>query len=147
VITAQIGILFICIKDNVVYQHAAHFPRFSLPITSVRVFATTTMPIHDQEARIIMAIEAVRTSRRISCRKAATIYNVPESTLRARINSRSSCASYRTKAHNPTELEEEVIARYILDLDVRGFAPRLPSIEDIVNYILESRGGKRVEKL
>jgi hypothetical protein len=44
-----------------------------------------------------------------------------------------------------SELEEGVIIRYILDLDSRGFAPRLTSVEDIVNYILESR--ERVGKL
>ena len=45
------------------------------------------------------------------------------------------------------KLEEEVIIRYILDLDSRGFTPRLTSIEDIANYILELKGGKRVSKL
>ena len=46
-----------------------------------------------------------------------------------------------------SKLEEGVIIRYILDLDSRGFAPRLASIKDIVNYILESRGVDRVGKL
>ena len=46
-----------------------------------------------------------------------------------------------------SKLEEKVIVWYILDLDSRGFAPRLTSIEDIANYILESRGGKRIGKL
>ena len=45
------------------------------------------------------------------------------------------------------KLEEEVIVRYILDLDSRGFTPRLTSIEDIANYILELKGGKRINKL
>ena len=39
-----------------------------------------------------------------------------------------------------TELKEEIIIRYILDLDLRGFTPRLTSIKDIVNLLLESRG-------
>jgi hypothetical protein len=38
------------------------------------------------------------------------------------------------------KLEEEVIVRYILDLDIRGFVPRLASVEDMANHILESRG-------
>ena len=46
-----------------------------------------------------------------------------------------------------SELEEGVILRNILNLDLRGFTPRLASIEDIANSILESRGGKRVGKL
>lgn len=40
-----------------------------------------------------------------------------------------------------------MIIRNILDLDSRGFVPRLASIEDIANYILELRGGKRISKL
>ena len=43
-----------------------------------------------------------------------------------------------------TELEEEVVCRNILELDSRGFAPRLAGVKDIANFILESRGGKRV---
>jgi hypothetical protein len=43
-----------------------------------------------------------------------------------------------------TKLEEEVVCRNILKLDSRGFAPRLASIKDIANFILESRGGIRV---
>jgi hypothetical protein len=46
-----------------------------------------------------------------------------------------------------SELEERVIIRYILDLDTRGFTPRLTSVEDIVNYILESRERKHIGKL
>lgn len=46
-----------------------------------------------------------------------------------------------------TELEEEVIVQYILNMDTRGFAPRLAGVEDMANYILESRGGRRVGKL
>jgi hypothetical protein len=43
-----------------------------------------------------------------------------------------------------SKLEEEAIVRNILELYLRGFAPWVASIEDIVNYILESRRGKRV---
>jgi hypothetical protein len=32
-------------------------------------------------------------------------------------------------------------------MDIRGFAPRLAGVEDITNYILESRGERRVGKL
>ena len=43
-----------------------------------------------------------------------------------------------------TELEEEVVYRNILKLDSRGFTPRLASIKDIANFILESRGGTHI---
>ncbi|EDN97160.1 hypothetical protein SS1G_02088 [Sclerotinia sclerotiorum 1980 UF-70] len=48
---------------------------------------------------------------------------------------------------NLTEKEEEVLIQYIIDMDERGFAPKLSGVEDMANYILESRGAKRVGKL
>ncbi|EDO02563.1 hypothetical protein SS1G_05039 [Sclerotinia sclerotiorum 1980 UF-70] len=53
----------------------------------------------------------------------------------------------RANRYNITELEEEVIVQYILDMDSRGFPPKLKNVEDMANYILESRGTKRVGKL
>jgi Tc5 transposase DNA-binding domain/helix-turn-helix, Psq domain len=94
-----------------------------------------------------LAIKAICTSKKLSRRSAAKIYNIPEATLRDRMNSRIDIRERRPVAHKLTELEEEVLLRYILDLDTRGFAPRLAGVEDMANYILESRGGKRVGKL
>ena len=54
---------------------------------------------------------------------------------------RTSRPETRPNCQKLTELEEEVIIQNILDLDSRGFAPRLAGVEDMANYILESRGG------
>jgi hypothetical protein len=105
------------------------------------------MEIQSQEARIILAIEAIRASKSLSCRKAAKIYNVPESTLRDRMTGRTPLNERRPAVHKLTKLEEEVIVRKILESDSRGFAPRLAGVEDMANFILESRGGGRVGKL
>jgi hypothetical protein len=105
------------------------------------------MSVITQEAKIILAIKAIRTSKKLSRRKAAKLYQVPHSTLCDRINGRTTLHERRPVITKLTILEEEVIIRNILDLDSRGFAPRLASVEDIANYILESRGGKRVGKL
>jgi hypothetical protein len=105
------------------------------------------MEIHTTEARIILAIEAIRTSKKLSCRSAAKIYKVSETTLRKRIAGRIPRSEIRPNCHKLSELEEQVIIRYILDLDSRGFAPRLAGVEDMANYILESRGGGCVGKL
>ena len=40
------------------------------------------MEIQSQEARIILAIEAIRSSKKFSRRSAAKIFKVPETTLR-----------------------------------------------------------------
>jgi len=102
------------------------------------------MSVITQEARIILAIEAIRISKKLSRRKAAKIYKVPESSLRLRMNGHLPLPERRPANLNLSKLEEEVIIQKILDLDSRGFAPRLAGVEDMANFILESRGGTRV---
>ena len=60
--------------------------------------------------------------------------------------SQVSCCDKRANYHKLTKVEEDVIIQYILDLDTRGFAPRLGGVEDIANYILELHRGQHVGK-
>ena len=99
-----------------------------------------------KESQIILAIEALKWDPKLSRRKAASIYNVAETTLRARMNSRILRCDYRPKTHKLTAIEEEVIVKYILDLDTRGFSPWLTSVEDMANLLLAERVSGRVGK-
>jgi hypothetical protein len=45
-----------------------------------------------------------------------------------------------------TQVEEDVIVRYILDLDERGFAPTYAAVRDMVGNLLGARGGGQVEQ-
>jgi hypothetical protein len=57
-----------------------------------------------------MAMEAIQTSKtKISRQRAATLYNVPKPTLRARITSRQPISNYRPVAYKLIKLEEKVI--------------------------------------
>jgi hypothetical protein len=105
------------------------------------------MQVQTNEARIILAIEAIRSSKTIKAKTATKLYNVSETTLRARLASRPSRSDYRPKVQKLTELEENVIVQHIFDLDSRGFSPRLADVEDMANYLLETRRAKRVGKL
>jgi hypothetical protein len=105
------------------------------------------MSIQTQEARIILAIEAIRTSKKLGRRTAAKINSVPYSTLTGRMNGRTNLLERRPSATNLTALEEDVLSQYIIDLDSRGFAPRLAGVEDMANYLLETGRAKRVGKL
>ena len=104
------------------------------------------MEFQTQEARIILAIEAIRTSKKLSRRSAAKLYKVPYATLSDRMAGRASRCELKANCHKLTKVEEEVIIQYILDLDTRGFAPRLGGVEDMANYILESHRGRHVGK-
>jgi hypothetical protein len=75
------------------------------------------MSLQTQEARIILAIEAIRTTKKMSRRCAAKIYNVPETSLRDRINGITPKAEKRNAQYILTFSEEEAIVKYILDLD------------------------------
>lgn len=104
------------------------------------------MASENQEARIILAIEALQKSENLSRRKAAKIYNVPESTLRYRMNGHESRGDHRPKGHRLTVIEEETVVQYILDLDARGFPPRLTGVEEMANLLLAERQGGHVGK-
>ncbi|CAN5189596.1 hypothetical protein BH09PAT2_BH09PAT2_11550 [soil metagenome] len=105
------------------------------------------MPIQDQEARIILAIEAIQTSRKkLNRHRAAKLYNIPYSTLVDRMNGRTTLHERRPANNKLTELEEKVIVNHIFDLDSRGFSPRLADVEDMANYLLKTRRAKRVGK-
>ena len=45
-----------------------------------------------------------------------------------------------------TRLEEEVVIKHILDLDLRGFSPSLDAVRDMANKLLAERGAQPVGK-
>ncbi|KFZ19990.1 hypothetical protein V502_03401 [Pseudogymnoascus sp. VKM F-4520 (FW-2644)] len=105
------------------------------------------MSVKTQEAKIIFVIEAIRIFKKLNPSTAAKIYKVPRSTLLHRMNGRTTLHDRWPANHKLTELEETVLLRHILDINSRGFAPRLAGVEDIANYLLKSWGEKCVGKL
>ena len=110
-------------------------------------YQSIEMQSNNKEARILLAIETIQKNKKLSIRKAAKLYNLPYTTLNHRMNGFTPRVETRANCHNLTQLEEEVIIQYILDIDSRGFPPKLRMVEDMANHILESRGAKRVGKL
>jgi hypothetical protein len=92
-----------------------------------------------QEARIILAIEAIYISKKMSIRRTTQTYNVPKSTLIARIKGRVVKPEKRDVQYNLTLAKEETLIRYILDLDSRGFPPRIDGVKDIADLLLTTR--------
>ncbi|EDN95803.1 hypothetical protein SS1G_11682 [Sclerotinia sclerotiorum 1980 UF-70] len=94
-----------------------------------------------QESQINLAIQAIASSKKLSVRRAAKIYNIPHTTLTYRIAGRTPKAGSRSIHCKMTELEEKSLFQYIIDMDERGFSPRISDVEDMANYILETRDG------
>ena len=97
------------------------------------------MPAPSKETRVILAIEAIQTSKNLSRRAAAKLYDIPESTIHDRMNSRPAAQEYRPVAQNLTEIEKEVVVQYILNLDSRGFPPSIDSVRAMADHILASQ--------
>ena len=75
------------------------------------------MSVHTQEGRIILTIEAIRTTKNLSTRAATKTYNVPRMTLIDRMKGYIAKPEIRNTRYNLTLSEEETLIRYILDLD------------------------------
>jgi len=105
------------------------------------------MEIQTQEARIILVIKAIWIFKKLSCRSVAKIYKVPETTLRYRMIGLTVYNETRPNYQKLSKLEERILIWYILDLDSRGFISWFAGVEDIANYILESRKGDCINKL
>jgi hypothetical protein len=96
------------------------------------------------ESRLLLAIQALKQAPELSYRAAAKLYNIPEATLRHRMNGRRARQDTRTNSTKLTELEENAILQNILDLDSRGFPPRLADVGDMANILLAERDAPRV---
>lgn len=105
-----------------------------------------TMREQDNEARVVVAIDAIQKSDRLSRRTAAKLYNVPETTLRDRMSGAIPMAERRPAVQVLTALKKTVVVQYTLDLDAREFPPSLENMRVTADRILASRGTCRVEK-
>lgn len=82
----------------------------------------------------------------MSIRRAAKIYEVPESSVRRRMAGKTSKADTHHGQLNLTAAEEEAIIRYVIDLDSRGFSPRRCDVRDMADILMAKRGARHVGK-
>ncbi|KAL2016468.1 hypothetical protein VTK56DRAFT_3489 [Thermocarpiscus australiensis] len=105
------------------------------------------MPPTLKEARVILALEALENDENLSLRDAAKIYNVSRTTLTQRRKGRTARRDLPANSRRLTDLEEQAIVQYALELDARAFPPRLSGLEDMANQLLRIRDAPPVGKL
>src|SRR5690349_6344372 len=88
-----------------------------------------------KESRMVIALEALKKYPELSVRKAATLYEVPESSLRDRRAGKQPRREIPANLRKLTNLEEKVLLEKILDLDARGFQPRLSDIREMADRL------------
>jgi hypothetical protein len=107
---------------------------------------TTTMPRQQRqldaskERQVNLAIEALKQDPKLSQRRAAAIYRVPQKTISDRRAGRLSRADSIANSRALDENEEQVIVKHILYLDERGFPPRLSAVAGMANSLRAERG-------
>jgi hypothetical protein len=104
------------------------------------------MPPTLKEARVILAVEAIQNNPKLSIRAAAKIYNVAERTIRRRLAGYLARRDITPNSRKLTQLEEEAIVQFIIELIARAFPPRLRDVEDMANQLLRDRDAPPVGK-
>jgi hypothetical protein len=97
-----------------------------------------------KEAQILLALQAFKKAPKQSVREIAQIYSVPKTTLLARLKGRPARLNQTANSRKLTDLEESVLVREILDLQARGFPPRLQTVADMADQLRTTRGASRV---
>jgi hypothetical protein len=102
------------------------------------------MPQKNDENQLNLAIQALQKNPNQSSRAIARIYSVDHRKLGDRLRGIPSRHAIQANSRKLTDLEEIVLIEHILDLDSKGFPPRLCVVEDMANRLLATRDGGRV---
>jgi hypothetical protein len=98
------------------------------------------------EANTLLALQALQNDPKLSLRRASSIYGVKEQRLRRRQNGIQSRRDTIPNSRKLSDLEEQIVVQFILDLDSRGFPPRLRGVEEMANRLLADRHASPVGK-
>jgi hypothetical protein len=104
------------------------------------------MPRLNNEANILLSLLALQNNPKLSLRRAASIYTVSWNPFGRRQKGIQSQRDATPKSRKLSDLEKQTIVQFILDLDSRGFPPRLRCVEEIANRLLADRDAPPVGK-
>jgi hypothetical protein len=97
------------------------------------------------ESNISLALSSLHRQQLRSSRRAAVVHNVPKSTPNDRRAGKPARRDCQPNSKKLTQLEEEVVVAYTLDLDQRGFAPTYAAVRVMADNLFAARGaGQRL---
>jgi hypothetical protein len=96
------------------------------------------------EANLNLALQALQGNPKLSIRRAAEIYTVNRNTLRRRQQGVQSRCDTMPNSRKLSELEEDTLLEFIIDLDSRGYPPRLRGVEEMANRLFDDRDAPHV---
>jgi hypothetical protein len=104
------------------------------------------MPGFNSEGNILLALQGLQHDPKLKIRRAASIYKVCPKKLGRRQKGMQSRRDWIPKSRKLSDLEERIIDQFILDLNSRGFPPRLRGVEDMANRLLADRDAPPIGK-
>jgi hypothetical protein len=102
-------------------------------------------PQHTSDkADIHLATSALNAGQIQTERRAAGTFKVSRATLHRRRAGTPARRDCQPNSKKLTQLEEEVVVKYIPNLDLRGFAPTYAAVRDMANRLLAARNADQV---
>ncbi|KFY32284.1 hypothetical protein V493_00342 [Pseudogymnoascus sp. VKM F-4281 (FW-2241)] len=93
---------------------------------------------------VVLALQAMKTNPKLSARAAGELYKVDFEKLCRRNRGIPARRDIPANSRKLSNIEEQVLIRYILSLAAKGFPPRLSVVEDMANRLLATRDAPRV---
>jgi hypothetical protein len=82
---------------------------------------------------VILALKALEKDLKLSLSAVVKLYSIPYTTLYDRRAGRPIRRDTLANSCSLTDLEEQIIVQYVIELSICVFPPRLCSMEDIAN--------------
>ena len=92
-----------------------------------------------QEGRLQLAIKALQDGKFDRVKHAARAYDVSHTTLTRRLRGIAPQRGTPAATRKLTQQEEDVLVQWILDIDSRGYAPRVGDVRRKANILLAER--------
>jgi hypothetical protein len=99
-----------------------------------------------EEGRIKLTLQAYTLRQFKSLRRAAAAFSVQHQRLSNQLNEIKHQAQALPNCQKLSPTEAQTIVRYILNLDARGFTPRLYEVADIADKLLAARSKTPISK-
>ncbi|KAJ9298765.1 transcriptional regulator family: Helix-turn-helix [Paecilomyces variotii] len=91
----------------------------------------------EQEGRLLLAIQALKENQIPSVRKAASVFNVPRSTLQSRLQGHQFRGDIPNHASKLTEAQQQSLVQWILSMDRRGASPRPTHVREMASLLVD----------